>query len=79
MRAVVARVDTIVLLAMPISSRALSSLADGLVVLDHAVDVVAVAVLVAWPELVRGVGAKVHAGGVEPDEERLAGVVLPSS
>ena len=44
--------------------------------LDHAVDVFAVAVLVPAAVLGPDVGAQVHARPVEPAEERLAGVVL---
>ena len=51
--------------------------ADRLVVLDHAVDVLAVAVLVAAAVLGADVRAEVHARGVEPAEERFAGVFLP--
>ena len=51
--------------------------ADGLVVLDHAVDVLAVAVLVPAAVLGADVRAQVHARRVEPAEERLAGRLLP--
>ena len=64
-------------LAMPMSSSALSKRADGVVVLEHAVDVLAVAVLVAAAMLGPDVRAQVHAGRVEPDEERLARSPLP--
>ena len=50
--------------------------ADGVVVLDHAVDVFAVAVGVAAAMLGADVGAQVHARRVVPDEERLARRVL---
>ena len=50
--------------------------ADGVVVLDHAVDVLAVAVLVAAAVLGANVRAQVHARRVEPAEERLARGVL---
>jgi hypothetical protein len=51
--------------------------ADGVVVLHHAVDVFAVAVLVTAAMLGANVRAQVHAGRVEPDEEWLARRVLP--
>ena len=51
--------------------------ADGVVVLDHAVDVFAVAVLVAAAMLRPHVRAQVHARAVPPAEERLARGVLP--
>ena len=51
--------------------------ADRVVVLDHAVDVLAVAVLVAAAVLGADVRAQVHARRVEPDEERLARGLLP--
>ena len=47
------------------------------VVLDHAVDVLAVAVLVLAAVLGLDVRAQVHARAVPPAEERLAGGVLP--
>ncbi len=50
--------------------------ADGVVVLDHAVDVFAVAVLVAAAMLGADVRAQMHARGVAPAEERLARIVL---
>ena len=50
--------------------------ADRFVVLDHAVDVFAVAVLVAAAMLGANVRAQVHARAVQPAEERLAGGVL---
>ena len=65
------------LLAMPMSSSALSKRADGVVVLDHAVDVFAVAVLVPAAMLGADVRPQVHARAVEPAEERLAGRLLP--
>ena len=51
--------------------------ADGIVVLHHAVDVLAVAVRVAAAMLGADVRAQVHAGRVEPAEERLARRLLP--
>ena len=63
-------------LAMPMSSSALSKRTDRVVVLDHAVDVFAVAVRVAAAMLGADVRAQVHARAVEPAEERLARRVL---
>ena len=59
------------------SSRALSRRADGAIVLDHAVDVLAVAVLVSAAMLGADVRAQVHARRVVPDKERLVPGVLP--
>jgi hypothetical protein len=53
------------------SSSALQA-ADGVVVLEHAVDIFAVAVGVTAPVIGTHMGAQMHAGRVEPDEERLA-------
>ena len=53
--------------------------ADGVVVLDHAVDVLAVAMLVPAAVLGADVRAQVHARAIEPTEERFAGGVLRAS
>ena len=50
--------------------------ADGVVVLDHAVDVFAVAMGVAAAMFGANVRSQVHAGRIEPAEERLARGVL---
>jgi hypothetical protein len=51
--------------------------ADGIVVLEHAVDILAVAVCVTSAVLAADMGPQVHAGRVEPAEERLARGLLP--
>ena len=51
--------------------------ADGVVVLEHAVDVFAVAMRVAAAMIGANVGSQVHARGIEPAEERLARGLLP--
>ena len=50
---------------------------DRVVVLDHAVDVFAVAMLIATAVLGPDVRAEVHARRVHPAKERFAGRVLP--
>ena len=51
--------------------------ADILVVVDHGVVVRALPAAGLADALRLGVGAEVHVGEVHPDEERLAGLVLP--
>ena len=68
---------TMVLSAMPRSSRASSSRADDLVVVNHRVVVFVDCQRPDCPTLSRfDVRAEVHVGEVEPDEERLVGLVL---
>ena len=76
-RPVVARVDDDRVVRDAHVVQRLEDRADRVVVLDHAVDVLAVAVLVAAAVLGSDVGAHVHARRVEPDEEGLARGVLP--
>ena len=61
---------------MPMSSSGLEERADGFVVLDHAIDVLTVAVLVAATVLGADMGAQMHARRVKPAEEGLAGLLL---
>ena len=77
MRAVVARVDDDRVVGDAHVVERLEQRADRVVVLDHAVDVFAVAVLVAAAMLGANVRPQVHAGRVEPAEERLASRLLP--
>ena len=75
-RAVVARVDDDCVARDAHVVEGLEERADGLIVLDHAIEVLAVAVLVAATVLGADMGAQMHARRVEPAEEGLAGLVL---
>ena len=77
MRAVVAGVDDDGVVGDAHVVQRLEQRADRVVVLDHAVDVLAVAVRVAAAMLGADVRAQMHARRVEPDEERLARCLLP--
>ena len=78
MRAVVGRVHDEGVVGDAELVEIVEHLADVLVVVDHRV-VIGRLPAARLPEaLGLGVGAEMHVGRVEPDEERLAGVVLPS-
>ncbi len=49
---------------------------DGVVVLQHAVDILAVAVLVTAAMFGADMRAQMHAGRIQPDEEWLAGFMF---
>ncbi len=70
-RAVVAAVDDDRVIGDAHVIEGFEKRADRVIVLDHAVDVLAVAVRVAAAVLGADVRAQVHAGGVHPAEERL--------
>ena len=76
MGAIVARVDDDCVFRDAEVVERFEERADRVVVLDHAVEVFAIAVFVAAAVFGAHMGAKVHAGGVEPDEEWFAGRVL---
>ena len=77
MRAVVAGVDDDGVVGDAHVVERLEQRADGVVVLHHAVDVLAVAMLVAAAMLGADMRAQMHARRVEPAEERLARRLLP--
>ncbi len=68
---------TIVSSAMPRSSSAFEHRADVLVVVDHRVVVFALPAAGLADALRLGVRAEVHVGEIHPEEQRLAGLVLP--
>ena len=67
---------TKVLSAMPSSSSSVEHLADVLVVVDHGVVIGRLPAAGLAQALVLGVREEMHVRGVEPHEERLAGLVL---
>ena len=76
-RPVVARVDNDGVVRDAHVVEGFEQRADGIVVLDHAVDVLAIAMRIAPPMILTNMRSQVHAGAVEPAEEWLARRVLP--
>jgi hypothetical protein len=76
-RPVVARVDNDRIVGDAHIVEGLEQAADRIVMLHHAVDVFAIAVGVAAAMAGADMRSQVHAGRVEPDEEGLAGPLLP--
>ena len=65
---------TIVLSARPLLVEEVEHRADQLVVVDHRVVVLRLPAPGLAPAAVLDVGAEVHVGGVQPDEERRVGL-----